>query len=137
MANIQNAIVAEIFDISRTAPSNTDGFLVDSNVWLWMTYSNVGLSVPAWRGQIIQQYASFVGDASTVNAKLFWNGLSLAELAHLIEKNRARNLRNIQWCDQGKGIPPQHCFRKITGCIGDSGCMGAGHKPGRSAIGID
>ena len=86
MANIRYAIVAEIFDISQNTPSNTDGFLVDSNVWLWMTYSNAGLSVPAWREQIIQQYASFVGNASTVNAKLFWNGLSLAELAHLIEK---------------------------------------------------
>jgi predicted nucleic acid-binding protein len=83
---IQYTIHADVVDIAQTNPQGTDCFLVDSNVWLWMTYSNAGHSEPAWRGTVRSQYAGFVQKASTADAKLYWCGLSLAELAHVIEK---------------------------------------------------
>lgn len=83
---IQYTIHADIVDIAQTMPQGTDCFLVDSNVWLCMTYSNVGHSEPAWRGTVMSQYAGFVQKASAADAKLYWCGLSLAELSHIIEK---------------------------------------------------
>ena len=83
---IQYTIRADVVDIAQTNPQGTDCFLVDSNVWLWMTYSNAGHSEPTWRGTVRSQYAGFVQKASTADSKLYWCGLSLAELAHIIEK---------------------------------------------------
>ena len=42
------AVQADVFDIERSGPQGADCFLVDSNVWLWMTYSNVSHGEPNW-----------------------------------------------------------------------------------------
>lgn len=88
--SIHYSVQADVFDIGKTAPQNTDCFLVDSNVWLWMTYSNAGHGEPGWRAALMAQYAAFVQGAVTENAKVCCCGLSLAELSHIIEKTERK-----------------------------------------------
>ena len=40
-ANI--VIRADVVDISKDTPRNNENFLVDTNVWYWMTYSKASL----------------------------------------------------------------------------------------------
>ncbi|MBF0526105.1 MAG: PIN domain-containing protein [Deltaproteobacteria bacterium] len=83
---IKYSIAAKIVDIAQAVPRKEDRFLIDTNVWLWMTYSKAGHGAPVWRESIMRQYAAFIESASVAEVNLYWNGLSLAELAHLIEK---------------------------------------------------
>jgi len=83
---IQYSIAADVFDISTYSPKPEDSFLVDSNVWFWMTYTNASQSVEEWRKPLVAIYPQFVNNALISGSALFWCGLSIAELAHLIEK---------------------------------------------------
>ena len=38
--SVKYTVQADVFDIGRTCPQESDCFLVASNVWLWMTCSN-------------------------------------------------------------------------------------------------
>jgi predicted nucleic acid-binding protein len=107
---IQYTIHADVVDIAQAKPKGTDCFLVDSNVWLWMTYSKAGHREPAWRGNVMSQYAGFVQTASAAAAKLYWCGLSLAELAHIIEKTE----REI-YAMSVEGIQPKEYRHNLTG----------------------
>ncbi len=84
--SVQFAVRADVYDIGQARPYNSDCFLVDSNVWLWMTYSNAGHGEPGWRAALMARYAAFVQDAVMGAAKVCCCGLSLAELSHTIEK---------------------------------------------------
>ncbi len=79
---INYAIQAEIVDITADTPRSDDVFLVDTNVWYWMTYSNATTHVPTH----LSDYPGFINKALGVNSKMHHSGLSLAELAHVIEK---------------------------------------------------
>ena len=35
---VQYAIQAEVVDITTDLPTSNDAFLVDTNIWYWMTY---------------------------------------------------------------------------------------------------
>ncbi|HCM6912316.1 PIN domain-containing protein [Klebsiella aerogenes] len=74
-------ILADVYDIGNYTPKEHDVFLVDTNVWYWMTYSK---GIPANR-QYLNAYNSFINLSLTNNSTLFHSGLSLAELAHIIE----------------------------------------------------
>lgn len=79
-------IVSDVIDIKNDIPNDKDIFLVDSNVWFWTAYSNASLGNKVPRPYQLQYYPSYINKAINVNAKLYYCGLSLAELAHLIEK---------------------------------------------------
>lgn len=98
--SVQYAVQAEVFDIAQTAAVDADCFLVDSNVWLWMTYSNAGHGEPGWRTALMGQYAAFVNGAIAGNARVCCCGLSLAELSHIIEKTE----REIYELSSGSSI---------------------------------
>jgi predicted nucleic acid-binding protein len=78
-------INAEVVDISKDHPRGDDVFVVDTNVWYWMTYTRAS-QVGAHPYQI-SAYPSYVSQALANYAKIYQSGLSLAELAHLIEKS--------------------------------------------------
>lgn len=83
---VNYVIGADIIDIRVDTPEPEDVFLVDSNVWYWMTYTRASLSErPPMRYQV-SDYPRFVNTAIAANAKLYRCGLSFAELAHTIEK---------------------------------------------------
>lgn len=75
-------ILSNVYDISKYVPNDSDKFFVDTNVWLWMTYSK---GIPADR-PFLYAYNSFINSALSNDSQLFHSGLSLAELAHVIEK---------------------------------------------------
>ena len=81
---IHYAIAAQVMDIQQDVPKHKDTFLVDSNVWYWMTYTNAstGGALPYQ----ITHYPNYVNAALAADAKVYRTGLSFAELTHLIEK---------------------------------------------------
>lgn len=83
---VRYTVQADVFDITRTSSSSTDCFLVDSNIWFWMTYSHAGHGEPGWRTALMNQYATFVQEAFGKGVRLLVCGLSLAELSHTIER---------------------------------------------------
>lgn len=103
---ISYTVKAQIVDIAADKPKPEDAFLVDTNVWLWMTYPNAGHNAPGWAGSVMPSYANYVNSAVSVNAKTHWCGLSLAELAHVIERIE----REIFESAQGK-VNPKKAFR--------------------------
>ena len=80
--SINYQVNAEVIDISTDQPRSSDALLVDSNVWLWMTYLGPGASTD-WRSRV---YPNYVKRARRAKAKLLRCGLSLCELAHQIEQ---------------------------------------------------
>jgi len=80
---ISYVIQAEVVDINADSPNRTDVFFVDTNVWYWMTYPNAATA--ALPGQL-SDYPAFVNRALAAGARIYYSGLSLAELSHLIEK---------------------------------------------------
>lgn len=74
-------ILSKVYDINKYVPTEKDNFFVDTNVWFWLTYSK------ASGRQSLQVYNQFIAQALSNNATLYHSGLSLAELAHIIEKS--------------------------------------------------
>lgn len=74
-------ISANVYNIGDYTPNDGECFLVDTNIWYWMTYSK---GIPSNR-QYLNAYNSFISLSLANNAKLFHSGLSLAELSHIIE----------------------------------------------------
>lgn len=80
--SVNYQVQAEVIDIRFDVPLSSDAFLVDSNVWFWMTYAGAGLSnVPQ-----AKVYPPYVKLARKEKAKLLRCGLSMAELTHIIER---------------------------------------------------
>ena len=75
------AVQAQVVDIQADTPKATDVFLVDTNVWFWISYANAGGAPYQTRN-----YPPFVSSAIRIGAKLLRCELSLAELAHRIEQ---------------------------------------------------
>lgn len=81
--SINYTVQAEVIDIRTDTPKAEDAFLVDSNVWYWMTYTRASLSAKPYQ---INDYPKYLGKIKTIKAQLYQCGLSLSELAHSIEK---------------------------------------------------
>lgn len=85
---IDYTIQAQIVDIRNDAPRSDDMFLVDTNVWYWHTYTNASASASRYQ---IDSYPEYLIQAISANSVLSYTGLTLSELAHLIEQTE-RNL---------------------------------------------
>lgn len=83
---VQYSIRADVVDLTSDTPNGDDVFLVDSNVWYWTTYSRCGLSVQPPTQHQLRNYPQYLAKAFGAKAKLLRCGLSLAEIAHVIEK---------------------------------------------------
>ncbi len=87
---INYIIDAEVVDIMQDNPNSSDIFLVDSNVWYWLTYTKASLA----EGQVAKRrtvdYSSFLNKAIVQKARLCRCGLSMAELAHIIERSERK-----------------------------------------------
>jgi hypothetical protein len=78
---INYRVAADVVDIRTDKPRTGDVFLVDTNVWFWMSYTKVPPDVPQ-----AKFYPPFVSNARKTGARLLRCGLSFAELSHLIER---------------------------------------------------
>lgn len=76
---------ANVVDIASDTPRPEDVFLVDTNVWYWMTYSRA--SVAGAKHYQISAYPAYTNNALSVNATIYQSGVSIAELSHVIEKS--------------------------------------------------
>jgi predicted nucleic acid-binding protein len=79
---INYTVQAQVVDITADTPRADDVFLVDTNVWYWMTYPHATSFV----SRPSSEYPAYLNKALGANSKIHHSGLSLAELAHLIEK---------------------------------------------------
>ena len=79
---VRYTVNAEVVDIRKDQPKPEDVFLVDSNVWFWLTYSGASRSSRTYQ---LRHYPDYLVNALSFKAKLYQCGLSLAELAHRIE----------------------------------------------------
>lgn len=84
---INYKIVADIIDITNDNPRPSDIFLIDTNVLYWMTYTRASQAIPPPFPNQTITYPSYLSKAINTKSKLYRCGLSLAELAHIIEKN--------------------------------------------------
>lgn len=80
---INYMIRATVTDITQYTPKAADTFLVDTNVWFWMTYSKASISAKQYQKEL---YPAFVNSSLVAGSTVCRSGLSMAELAHLIEK---------------------------------------------------
>ncbi|MGK7882669.1 MAG: hypothetical protein AB4060_21600 [Crocosphaera sp.] len=83
---INLTVNSSVVDIRSDTPSSSDIFLVDTNVWYWMTYLRASLGNQPPKSYQTNKYPSYISQALSQSSRLTYSGLSLAELAHLIEK---------------------------------------------------
>jgi predicted nucleic acid-binding protein len=83
---IHYTIRAEVVDIRHDVPRPNDTFLVDTNVWYWITYPRASQAHQPPRLYQTSDYPAYLSQAISAKARLLRCGLSLTELAHLIEK---------------------------------------------------
>ncbi|ELS34839.1 MULTISPECIES: hypothetical protein [Pseudanabaena] len=91
-------VQADVVDINSDTPQPSDIFLVDTNIWLWQTYSRYSvpnlaqsaLSLSSSQDlrrlqRKIAKYLTYIKKASITGAILVYSELMLSELAHVIE----------------------------------------------------
>jgi len=83
---VNYTVRTDVIDIRSDSPRQDDLFLVDSNVWYWTAYTRADLSDARPKTYQINDYPAYINKALSAKSILFRCGLSLAELAHLIEK---------------------------------------------------
>lgn len=79
---VNYAVKAEVIDISNDSPKAEDAFIVDTNVWYWMTYPHATAHIAS---KMID-YPEYLNEALSKKSKIYHSRLSLAELSHIIEK---------------------------------------------------
>lgn len=87
---IKYNVQAEVIDLRSDTPQDDDVFLVDTNVWYWLTYTQASTSAMLYQ---IRDYPNYINKALITNCLLSYCGLSLSELAHNIEQTE-RNIFN-------------------------------------------
>lgn len=86
IAKINYDIRADIVDICDDNPTADEKFLVDTNVWLWLSYSNINNAVsPPLQYQTVV-YPNYISKALGNKATLLKCSLCFSELASQIEK---------------------------------------------------
>jgi hypothetical protein len=75
-------IQADVIDIRQDTPKKSDIFFVDTNIWFWQTYAYKRFS-----NYQTKHYPNYLNLAYSNRATLTYSGLTLAELAHIIEKH--------------------------------------------------
>lgn len=77
---------ADVVDIRNDSPKPSDAFLVDTNVWYWMTYTRASQGRRPPTSSQAGEYPSYLNKALSVKASLRICLLTLPELANLIER---------------------------------------------------
>lgn len=77
-------IAVDVVDVRLDTPLATDRFLVDTNVWYWMTYSQASHSAKSYQ---VSHYPAYLDQARRTGAELLYCTLSLPELMHIIERS--------------------------------------------------
>jgi hypothetical protein len=79
-------IASDVIDIRRDHPRPNDQFYVDTNAWYWMTYSRASLLPSGPRPYQVNDYPNYIKKCLNVSASLISGGLSIGELASIVER---------------------------------------------------
>lgn len=109
---INYTIQADVIDIRQDTPKPDDVFLVDTNVWYWLTYTRASLGDQPPKSYKINDYTSYIGKTLSAKSQLHRCGLSLAELAHLIEKTELEVFAKASGFDKNKKKEFRHNYPK-------------------------
>lgn len=97
---INLTVKAQVVDIRVDTPFPEDRFLIDTNVWYWLTYTRASLASkikpPKWYQT--NYYPGYLKKALSAKSELTYSGFSLAELAHLIEKVEGEIFNSTTTC---------------------------------------
>jgi hypothetical protein len=83
---VNYAVKSVVVDLRGDTPKAADRIYVDTNAWFWTVYSNVQFSPQPANHNQKQEYPEYLKRVQNMGGQLYWCGLSLSELAHLIEK---------------------------------------------------
>lgn len=87
MPAISYQIRAQVVDLKTDNPRQADSFLVDTNVWYWLTYPRCQQRQKRAKNYQVKIYPDYLKKARKVQAQLYTCGLCFSELAYLIEKS--------------------------------------------------
>jgi len=76
-------VQADVIDLRTDQPQPGDIILIDTNIWLWLTYGSYLAEAHPYQAK---NYPSYVTKARQAKSYLLWCGLTLAEMAHNIER---------------------------------------------------
>jgi len=106
-------VQAQVVDIRDDTPKHQDRFLVDTNVWLYLYYNRFSTPGYSYQDYI---YTPYIDKARSAMSSLFYCGLSLAEIAHVVEqKEWDADLPKLELKDYRHNYPAQRdkVVRKI------------------------
>ncbi len=83
---VNYTVKAAVVDLRVATAMATDRIYVDTNAWFWTVYSNVQFAPQPPSDNQKKAYPAFLKGVLNMGGQLHWCGLSLSELAHLIEK---------------------------------------------------
>lgn len=83
---VNYSVKGVVVDLSNDLPKLTDRFYVDTNVWFWTAYSKLQFLPQSPDRKYKPEYPKYLTQVINMGGQLNWCGLSLSELAHLIEK---------------------------------------------------
>lgn len=92
-------VAADIHDINFDKPQPSDVFIVDANVWYWMTYSRASLRINTPAPYQTRLYPEYINQALAVGAKIYRSAHALVELTSIVEVAEAeiyRKQTNLQ-----------------------------------------
>ena len=76
-------VQAQVVDIQDDTPKHEEQFLVDTNIWIDLYYNPVSTPGSSYQDY---KYTSYINKARYAMSSLLYCGLSLAEIAHVVEK---------------------------------------------------
>ena len=107
---INYTIRADVIDIRQDTPKPDDVFLVDTNVWYLLTYTRASQGDQPPKSYKVNDYTSYISKALSAKSQLHRCGLSLAELAHLIEKTELEIFSKASGFDKNKKKEFRHNY---------------------------
>ena len=78
---------ATVINITSDQPKEGDRFLVDTQVWYWLTYSRSQNTTQPPKDYQVEQYPTYIRQSIAAKSNLLWSGLAITELITLIEKS--------------------------------------------------
>ncbi len=78
---------ATVIDITSDQSREGDRFLVDTQVWYWLTYSRSQNTTQPPQNYQVEQYPTYIRQSIAAKSNLLWSGLAITELITLIEKS--------------------------------------------------
>ncbi len=85
-------VQADVINLTSDQPKATDKFLIDSNVWYWIGYSNASIQPKV--GSV--SYPNYINQALNVGCQLYKCTLSFSELAHSVERSEWEIYKQVQ-----------------------------------------